>query len=341
MSQQKSPDRKRRGSKPRSEIPDAPAPSTATSAQSDLLKKVLDDTAFNAIYVPWSRTARTGAWNGGLLATAEFLEAHRIYYQIRDRGMLEAINAALVRTFALLPSEEVNRLSYLHLQSDDAVINAALQHPGLSSQHEEWKRIADLRHRNIEDAVNEALKNPGFSLRALVHHYHAWTFTQPRIMEFISRLVWLAHHAPKGKNASEAGKLLKQIVLPVRPRGASPELKPEYIRKYFSAELKRVQPVLGGMRLTIREDWQKHFKQHSPVERTRNNQPVAISLNDLLDRAATYHCFTHKTPAVYTDDIRWAVFEDKTDIRAYAVWRTAKQFGVTEKEVREAVRDLR
>jgi hypothetical protein len=292
-------------------------------------RDVLDDTTFNAVYTQWARTVGTGALNGGILETPEFLEANRIY-QMTHRGLLEAINEALFSTPPEFSEEEFRRLSDLSITSYEETIKEALK---LSDkQKAKWTQIKELCDRNRDEAASEALKNPSFSLRALVHHHSHWTFQQPRLMEFIARLLWLAHHGKGGPNsqAAFAGRLLKRMLLPVeRTGGGSPDLAPPYICRQFSWHLKHIKQVwCPGARKIIRQEL-RDLKASIPSYENR----VEIVRRKHSERCG--FCI------VTAEEIKFANDAVPLNLQAYAIRLTARNFGITEKEVRKHTRDIR
>jgi hypothetical protein len=345
MSQHQSPNRKRQGSKPRSEIPDAPAPPTATPAQTELLKKVLDDAAFNQDYGAWARTAGSASLNAGKLDSIDYLEANRIC-QLSNRFMLRLTNWAIRKAQRLLPNKEREHLWDLQLSPYADLIAEALRHPALSADKKLWTRIAAIHAHYRNKAAREALKNPGFTLRALVRHFPTWTFLQPGIPEFIGRLVWYTHHGNKSE-ARRAGDWLKLLLLEKKVGGGSLDRSPAAIRKWFESELARVNVVLSNEnRILIRADWQevkqiKNPRVYWPVEpHWTTKKPKLASrpatADDMVEEALQRH--RHRCNVwVKLDDIRCAIRRQQGN-RAYVVQQAAVAFGTSKSYIEKALK---
>jgi hypothetical protein len=309
------------------------------NAGQDLLRKLLDDAAFYELHALWRRKAGTASLFSGKIETADFLEANRIMQMSYQEDVVQKKFWAACD--CLPKGRRKHILNLLGETSNyEEGFTAALQ---LLPEHER-KDIEEFRRRNAEEATNEALKNPFVSLRALVRHQPVWALAQPRIANFIGRLLFVAHHGKGGPNsdAALASRLLKVLLVPERDRGKSPDLKPEYIRAYFQQELSRVRQVLGDvMPKIIRDDW-KNWKQWRTVRAMHLKKPEeeVCSLSRLYELAATQHCVHYKAAYTEVEDIQRAV-TGTVRIRAYAVYRTARAFGTTEKEIRKHVRDIR
>jgi hypothetical protein len=342
MSQQQSPDRERQGSKPRTEIPDAPTP----PAQNEFWKNALDDAAFNGAQAQWARTAGSASLYAGKMDTSEWMEASRIV-RLSERGMLKATNWALGKAWSHLPKDEVLRLYDLQRGPYEELIRAASQHPALSKQKKTWQRIAEIHAHYREKAIREALKNPGFSLRALVRHRYDWTFRQPRIMEILGRLVWYTHHGNKSE-ARLAGDWLKLLLLQKKVGGGSLDRGPATVSKWCESELARVNVVLSNEnRILIRADWQevkqiKNPRVYWPVEpHWTTKKPKLASrpatADDMVEEALRRH--QHRCKVwVELDDIYCVIDHEHQSHHAYVVERAAAAFQTTTSDIEKKLK---
>jgi hypothetical protein len=172
------------------------------------------------------------------------------------------------------------------------------------------------------------------------------TLREPNVADALAHLYYLAHHG-KGQLAHRALRLLRRL-LPKRPRGKSPDLREDYIRFHFRRERARVNEVLSPKnRLWIRSELEK-LKQRIPNYQERI-AVVRSGLEERIKRKAPKRTPQGRlrlvmaalsSPTVYPEDVECALY-GKPDNRPYAIERTASVFGITPREVRKRVADIR
>src|SRR5208283_730247 len=136
------------------------------------------------------------------------------------------------------------------------------------------EELEALKKKDFEAAIMEALKNPIFSVRALVVHLPRWAMLQPRIADFVGRLLWIAHHGKGGKNsdAAKARKILETLLLPKRDRGGSPDSTDDNIRSRFTTELQRIRKVVDGCRKLLCAEWETLKKERADATAKANKK---------------------------------------------------------------------
>jgi hypothetical protein len=191
------------------------------------------------------------------------------------------------------------------------------------------------------DPVDTALQNPFTHLRAVMLFNPSWALSQPRIADFVSRLYEQANYGHKGDRLTRECSRLLSSFLVTRTRGAHPLCNRSYVRQWFKAELERLNGIMGVNRKIICSAWNELKEQRHESALKKQVSDEQICGIAILRESMAEHLLTEYGLYVHDTDIEFAVNPRSLGIRAYVVVRTAEQFGVTERAVRDHVKDIR